>query len=500
MVVKDFKVMTLNPPFHPKFSRSSRSPAVSKGGCVYYPIWIGYTTGVLEQNNVPVKLFDAPAESRGLEESLHIIKDYNPDLIVMDSTTASIANDLHVANEIKKILPDAFIVFVGTHPTAVPFEVLKSSKNVDAVALSEHEHTIRDLSFALRDGKPVADVAGLVYRTTNSKGEEEFEISPKREPASGEELDKMPFVSEVYSRHLNIKNYFYPSVLYPEVTIITGRGCPFRCTFCVYPQTMGGHEYRVRSPENVVDEFEWIFENLDVKDIMIEDDTFTANRERINKICDLIVERGLQDKVTWTCNARADVDLDTLKNMKRAGCRLLCVGFESGEQEILNNVKKGTQLQIIRQFMKDTKKADVLVHGCFMLGNKGETKQTIRTTIEFAKELEPDTAQFFPIMVYPGTEAYDYFKKEGLIKAESYGDWLDKEGNHNTIISRPGLTDKELVELCDRGRWEFYMRPKYVLRKIWQGITHPKEFPRLLKSSKSFFKYLLLGSESVRTN
>jgi len=256
---------------------------------------------------------------------------------------------------------------------------------------------------------------------------------------------------------------------------------------------MNGRGYRKRGVDNLLAEFEYIKENFpEVKEIFVEDDTFTADPVRVDEFCRKKVEAG--NKLLWSCNARADVKLETLQQMKKAGCRLLCVGVESGEQEILNNIKKGTNIEGIRQFMKDTKKAGILVHGCFMLGNKGDTKETIRKTVDFAIELEPDTAQFFPIMVYPGTEAYDWVKKEGFLVSEDFTKWLDEEGNHNCMVSRPDLSNKELVEECNKGRKRFYMRPKYILSKFIQIFTHPQEAPRIFKSTKTFLKHLTPGN------
>jgi radical SAM superfamily enzyme YgiQ (UPF0313 family) len=333
---------------------------------------------------------------------------------------------------------------------------------------------------------------GITYR--NEKGEIVKNEDAPDVPA--EELNKLPFISQIWKKHLKIKDYFYPSVLWPEVTIVTGRGCPFRCSFCDWPQTFTGHNFRSRSVTNIVDEFEWIKNNLpEVKDIMIEDDTFTVDRERVKKICEEIISRNL--KIVWTVNCRADVDLETLKIMKKAGCRLVCVGVESASQEILNNIKKGTNIQKIEQFFKDTKEADVLVHACFMMGNKGETKETIKQTVEFAKKIKPDTVQFFPIMVYPGTEAYEWAKTNNFLTIDSqkWENWLLEDGTHNTIVSTDKLTAKELVEACDEARRDFYMRPAFIAEKIWEGITTPSEFPRLVKSSRTFFKYLFDSKE-----
>lgn len=477
------RILLLNPPFMDKFSRSSRSPAVTKGGTIYYPIWLAYATGVLEKEGHEVKLIDAPAENISLEKTLKIAEEFEPELVVIDTSTASIHSDIKVLEKIKEI-HECFYVLVGTHPSALPEKVLRMSEKIDAIARHEYDYILRELAKELQKEKPeLKNVRGLSFFRNGS-------VIHNEDMPLIENLDEIPFVSEVYKKHLKIENYFYAANLYPEITIVTGRGCPFRCTYCLIPQTLMGRQYRTRSVDNVIAEVEYIKENFPkVKEVFLEDDTFTANKYRVREFCEKLIEKRL--KIIWSTNARADVDLETLKKMKEAGCRLLCVGFESGEQEILNNIHKGTRIDAIKQFMKDTKEAGILVHGCFMLGNKGETKETIEKTVKFAKELEPDTAQFFPIMVYPGTEAYDYFKQKGFLLSEDYSKWLDGKGMHNCMVSRPWLTNEELVELCDNARMEFYMRPKYIGRKIKQAVTDPKEIPRILKSGKTFSKHLI---------
>ncbi len=479
------KILMLSPPFLYRFSRTSRSPAISKGGCVYYPIWMGYATGVLEQAGHNVKLVDAPANGMTQEGAVELVKEWKPELMVLDTVTASFRNDVKVLEALKKVNPKSFAIMVGTHVGALPEESINASEKIDAVARGEYDHILKDLAEALEKKKPLETVLGITFRD----GEGKIKFTPNMPPLETPELDAMPFASKVYKKHLRINDYFYPSVLFPEVTIITGRGCKFRCTFCKFPQTLTGHSYRARSPKNVVDEFEWISKNLpEVKDIMIEDDTLTQDRERTIEICREVLRRNL--KVTWTCNARADVDLETMQWMKKAGCRLLCVGFESSNQEILNNIKKGTRIEKIEQFMNDTKKADMLVHGCFMLGNMGETKETIKATVEWAKKLDPDTAQFFPLMLYPGTEAYRWASENNFLSTHNWEEWLTPEGTHNTILNTDKLSAKELVEGCDWARKEFYMRPSYILGRLKVAVTQPREARRLLMGGKTFMKYL----------
>jgi radical SAM superfamily enzyme YgiQ (UPF0313 family) len=301
-------------------------------------------------------------------------------------------------------------------------------------------------------------------------------------------------VSAVYRNHLPIEPYFYGHSRHPLVVIVTGRGCPFRCTYCVVPQTLQGHRYRKRSVDNVAAEFKYINDTFpEAREIMIEDDTLTADRKRCRRLAQRLIEIGAT-RIPWSANARADVDYETMRLMKKAGCRLFCVGFESGDQQILDNIRKGTRIDRIRSFVKDAKRAGILVHGCFMVGNRGESRETLETTLRFAKELNPDTAQFYPIMVYPGTADYDFFSRKGWIVSDNFRDWLTDEGLHSSVVSNPDLTYEQLVLFCDRARREFYLRPRYILAKMVQMVRHPSEAKRIVKAARTLVRYLLTPS------
>ena len=396
------KILMLNPPFLPKFSRFSRSPAVTKSGTLYYPIWHAYATGVLEKEGHAVKLIDAPAEGLEREDCYQIAKEFSPQMVVVYTSTPSIYNDVEIAGNIKELLPESFVVLTGPHVSALPEESLNLDKRVDAVATHEYDMTLLELVSVLSGTKKLFDVRGIIFRER-----EKIITNVEREYIN--DLDSLPFVSDVYKRHLRIENYFYAHCRYPVLSIFTSRGCNAQCDFCVYPEQMYGRRQRQRSPENIVEEFEFIERELpQVKEVLIDDDTFSFSQEHTMKLCEIMIQKKI--KLPWTVECRANLKYETMVMMKKAGCRLIVVGFESAEDQILKNIKKGLTVERMRQFVKDAKKAGIMIHACFMAGNKGETRDTLMKSLKFAKEMNADTFQFFPLMVYPGTEAYEWAK------------------------------------------------------------------------------------------
>ncbi len=485
-------ILVCNPPFLEMFSRESRSPAVNKSGTLYYPMWLAYAVGYLEKHGHNVLFLDAPAHHLTTEDICERAREFGADLGVFGTSTPSIYNDIEVACEIKRALPELFTCLVGVHVSAVPEQTLhEAPAQLDAIAIHEYDDTLNDLADKLpectaenRDQR-LSTIKGLAYRTMEGKIERNDDRDFIRD------LDQFPFVSSVYKRHLgNISPYFYGHSRHPLVVIVTGRGCPFHCTYCVVPQTLHGHTYRKRSIPDIVNEFVYIQENFpEAKEIMIEDDTLTIDRKRCRDLARGLIEAG-GTRIPWSANSRADVDLETLKMMKKANCRLLCVGFESGDQQILDNIRKSMTLDKIHAFRKNARRAGILIHGCFMVGNKGETDKTLAKTLSFAKKLNPDTAQFYPIMVYPGTEAYNHFKEQGHVQTDNYREWITPEGLHSSVVSVPGMSREKLVAFCNRARREFYLRPRYIILKIAQIITRPGERKRIFKAFGTFRRFL----------
>ncbi len=479
------KVLFLNPPYFPMFSRESRSPCVTKSSTLYWPMFMCYAAGCVEADGNEIMVIDAPAMDLDLEKTLERVKGFKPELAVLNTSTPSINNDMRVGRVLKESL-GCSIAMMGTHATAEPVEILEREEAIDFVISGEADYTARELVRHLRGDGPneSQEIQGISWRNGP-------ELVKNSERHKIDDLDSLPWVSKVYHKHLFscYKRYFYGANINPLIVILSGRGCPFRCTYCVIPQTMTGHTYRKRSIKDVVDEMAFIKESFpDLGEIFFEDDTFTAHPTRTMDLCKEVIARGL--KVTWSANARADVKFEVLDLMKKAGCRELCVGFESSSGDVLKNVKKGLALGMAEKFMGASNKAGILIHGCFMVGNLGDTKETLQNTLEFAKKLNPNTAQFYPIMAYPGTTAYDEAKGRGELASTDYDHWLDKDGQHNTTVIRKGLTSQDLVDFCDRARREFYLRSGYIFTQAKMALTNSRERYRIFRGAGTLFKHL----------
>jgi anaerobic magnesium-protoporphyrin IX monomethyl ester cyclase len=472
------RVLFLNPPFHPRFSREQRSPAVTKSGTLYYPKWLATAAGVAIQNGHDVDLVDAPAGNFSVQAVIDRIQAKNIEAVICDTSTPSILNDVSVVEALVAANPSLHVLMVGRHVSSLPKETLAMSNSLQAVAIREYEYTVRDWIAAKASGADLSAVDGLVWRKSTG------EIITNKQREAIKNLDELPFVSEVYKRFLHTPDYFYGHSLWPLVVFDTSRGCPYHCSFCVYPQTFSGHTMRYRSVSHVADEFEFVAKEMpEIKTVMLEDDTFDAN-----------------------CRADIGADVEFLSVVHKAGARLFCVGFESGDVDVINGMKKNNDdrrdskyHEEAHKFVRRCQDAGIMVHGCFMVGNLNETPASMEKTLDFAKKLRPDTAQFFPIMVYPGTVAYQEAKKREYIQIEDWGAWLTKDGLHNSVVTLPNITHEQLVSFCDRARRSFYLAPSYLSYKLKQSLKDRRELQRNVKGFLTLSKYLLKGSQHEKT-
>lgn len=477
------KILMLNPPFMDKYSKSSRSPAVTKSGTIYFPLWLSYATGVLDKKGHELKILDAPAKCLTKDDALKQIKDFNPQLVVIDTSTPSINSDLNFTKCIKEALPSVKTCLVGSHVSATFSEILpEKAAYVDFIAKHEYDYTLPEVAEAIEGKRALSDVLGICYCEDSV-----LKVNPDRPFI--EDLDELPFVSEVYKKYLDIEDYFYAHVSFPSVSIFSSRGCPSKCFYCMYSQVMFGKAYRKRSAKNLFEECQYIVKNFpNVKEILIDDDNFSVDQKNVKEFCQLMIDNKLPLK--WVVQCRVNLKYETMVLMRKAGCRLVVVGYESGNQKILDNMHKGITLEQSRKFNAAAKKAGMRVHGCFMVGNPGETKKTMMETLNFAKSLRMDTAQFFPLIVYPGTEAWTWAKQNNFIKAKSYDEWLTPDGMHNCVLSTPEVSSQELVDFCNYARKKFYLRPKYIMMKAGECLTNKDDLVRTAKSFKTFAKYL----------
>lgn len=476
------KITALNPPFISHFSRGQRSPAVTRSGTLYYPIWLSYAVGALEQEGHTVQFIDSPAMNMDIAATAARVKEFAPDLIVLETSTPSIINDTEVADQLSGI--GAKVLILGTHPSALPEESVLLGKKFDGAILGEYERPLLAAVRALEGNLPLEGIPGTAIRRTDGSG---TTVTPPEGYIT--DLDSLPFVSSVYKTHLPVNKYNNPNALHPQVMIMGGRGCPNQCSFCVFPQTLTGRHYRSRSVKNVVAEMKWVEENMpEVQAIFFEDDTIAADMERLRLLSAEIIKAGVT--ISWTCNMRATADLETLRQCHSAGLRSVCVGFESGCDEILSAMRKGVKTEQMVKFMKDARSAGILVHGCFLFGIPGENAETASRTLDFALKLNPDTAQFYPLMVYPGTDAYSDVQKAGLLVTSSWRDWLKEDGTHACVVRTSDMNPDQLVEFCNYARRKFYLRPGYILKKAWRSLFDRGERHRTLLAFRTFRKYI----------
>jgi hopanoid biosynthesis associated radical SAM protein HpnJ len=464
------KPLFLNPPTYEDFDggAGARYQASREVTSFWYPTWLCFPAGMIEGSRV----VDAPVQKLNLEDCLAIAQDF--DMVVMYTSTPTLHLDIETARRIKERKPSTITVFTGPHVTVLPEESLTAAKGaVDVVCRGEFDYTVKELA----EGMPWNDIDGISFFRDG------MIIHTKERPPI-EDLDVLPFASQVYMRDLPVNEYIIPHFLHPYVSIYSSRGCPSKCIYCLWPQTFSGRKMRTRSPENVYQEVKWIVENIPgIREISFDDDTFTADREHARAVAEKIKPLG----ISWTINARANCDYETLRIMRDGGLRHVVVGFESGNEQILKNIKKGvTKAQAI-EFTRNCKKLGLSVHGAFVMGLPGETRETIKETIEFARCLDLNSIQASLASPYPGTEFYDLCQKEGWISSESF---IDDTGHQTCVINYPHLSSKEIFDAVEDLYNKFYFRPKYIFRSIVKMISNGEERKKMLKEGRQYLSYM----------
>ena len=466
------KTLFLHPPSYEGFDggAGSRYQARREIRSFWYPTWLAQPAALVSGS----RLVDAPPARISLNQLLPTARDY--ELLVLHTSTPSFASDVKVAEALRDVNPDLKIGFVGARVAVQPEESLKASTAIDFVARNEFDFTTKEVA----EGRPFARIDGLSYR--NAAGA--LVHNPER--AILEDMDQLPFVTEVYKRDLDIENYFIGYLKHPYISLYTGRGCKSRCTFCLWPQTVGGHRYRVRSVGHVVDEIRLARQYFpEVKEFFFDDDTFTDNLPRAEAIARELGKLG----VTWSCNAKANVPRSTLKVLRDNGLRLLLVGYESGNQQILHNIKKGMLVDVARRFTKDCHELGITIHGTFILGLPGETKETIQETIKFATEINPHTIQVSLAAPYPGTFLHRQAVENGWFDA-AHAELVDEHGIQIAPLHYPHLSHEEIFDSVEVFYKRFYFRAGKIASIVGEMVRSPEMMARRLREGVEFFQFL----------
>lgn len=436
----------------------------------WFPTWLAQPAALVPGS----KLVDAPPHNQTLADVTNMARDF--DLCVMHTSTPSFASDVKVAEALKAANPAMKIGLIGAKVAVQAHESLRDAPVVDWVARNEFDFTVKEAA----EGRDLSSIKGLSFR--NGEGV----IVHNDDRPMLENMDDLPFVSEVYKRDLDHKKYFIGYLKHPYISFYTGRGCKSRCTFCLWPQTVGGHRYRTRSVGHVLEEIAFIKQAYpDVKEIFFDDDTFTDNLPRAEEIA-----RGLgRMGVTWSCNAKANVPRDSLKIMRDNGLRLLLVGYESGNQQILHNIKKGMRIEVAKQFTKDCHELGIAIHGTFILGLPGETKETIEETIRFAIETNPHTLQVSLAAPYPGTFLYEQAAREGWLDTANT-DYVDAHGVQIAPLAYQHLSHQEIFDSVETFYKRFYFRAPKIASICGEMIRDRQMLVRRLREGVEFFGFL----------
>ncbi len=465
------KALFLSPPSYAGFDggAGSRYQCKREVTSFWYPTWLAQLAALVDGS----KLVDAPARGLSLQDVLPMAKEY--ELMVLYTSTPTFNNDVKIAESFKKENPQLIIGICGPHVAYAPEPSVTASDAIDFVAGNEFDFTIKEVA----EGKPYQEIDGLTYKVDGKP----VHTKPR---AVLEDMDKLSWVTPVYRRDLQTTDYYNGYMLHPYLSLYTGRGCKSRCTFCLWPQTISGHNYRVRTVDNIAAEMKWARDNFpEVKEFFFDDDTLTDNIEQVEALAKELGKLG----ITWSCNAKANVPYKTLKVMKENGLRLLLVGYESGVKQILINIKKGIRLDKAREFTENCHKLGILIHGTFILGLPGETRDTIQETLQYAIELNPKTIQVSLPAAYPGTFLYNQAKENNWLEREGT-DLLADDGVQHSVLSYPHLSSEEIFEAVEMFYKRFYFRPGKMAALTLDMLKSPSVMKRQLREGVEFFRFL----------
>lgn len=388
-----------------------------------FPFFLAYAASLLKKKYKEVKLIDAIASGVDGHEFIKNVRQYNPELIVIETSTPSFGNDIRIIKNIREQLSDSKIALCGPHASVFPRQILEENKFIDYIFFGEYEYTVSDLVGCLDNAESLENILGLVYRSETG-----IKTNPPRPTIDN--LDDLPW-PERGDVPIYRYNDGFAGLPQPNVQMWASRGCSFQCTFCLWPQVIyGEHKYRKRDPVDVVDEMEWLINQFGFKAIYFDDDVFNMDKKQVLGICNEINRR--RNNIPWAAMARADLmDYEILESMRTAGAYAIKYGIESASQEILNSCKKNMDLEKAKEAIRITKKLGIKVHLTFCSGLPGETERSVAETNKFIKDVSPDSLQFSFAVPFPGTSYFNYARDKGWPLSDA---WSDYDGNYKSII------------------------------------------------------------------
>jgi len=467
------KTILVHPPFGLE-ELTGESASMKEVMNIIPPLGICYIAAYLEENGKDVEIIDCTPLEMSYGDLIAELDRGQPDVVGLSATTPSFESALKTATLVRERLPESVIVLGGVHVTALPEETL-SCKLFDIGVIGEGELTMLELVNHLEKHglKKLSKIKGIAFRRGKT-----VVLTGKREFI--QDLDSLPMPA----RHLipPLEKYHPTPASYkklPHADLMTSRGCPSLCTFC--DRSVFGCSFRGRSAENVVDEVEELVNKYGVKDIKFFDDTFTLDTRRLNRICELFRERGID--VPWSCLTKVNlVSKEMLLMMKKAGCWQILYGIESGDPHMMELLKKGTTVEQNEKAVKLAKEVGLNVRCDFLFGTPGDSIESMRKTLEFAKKLNPDLAHFNKFTPYPGTEIYQNLVKEGY---EFDFSKSCSQLDHGLIMYCPeGVDQEEYRKFIDQAYRQFYLRPAYIGRQLKQ-IRSLEDVKRMWKGFKA---------------
>lgn len=457
------KVLFFTPPSMESFVRLGRCGGKSKGGEKWPPVKLMFCAGML-RGLADVRMIDADA-NLGMKDFLGRVERFGPDLIVFEPTPASLNLEIKAVSEVKKLFPEVKALCIGGFATPLAKELLEAFKSLDYVVSGEAEKTLEEF---VRTSK---EVKGLWYR----KGEK---IVFSGERGFVRNLDDLPFPAhEMIDKTL----YNSPVVKRRPFTITeSSRGCPYKCIFC-NAHFLDGKVPRFRSTGKLIEEMNFI-SGLGFKEVKFNDETFTLNRKRVMGFADELIKQRLD--LSWKCNTRADfLDLELLKRMKKSGCHAMFIGVESAEPKILDYYKKDISLRKVEDAVKRSKEVGIKVILHFIFGAPDDDWDSIQRSIKFALKVEPDYVGFNILTPYPGTEIHKELKGRYF----KTNDWSVFDQSHTAGLRTKHLSSGDLEGAIRIANRTFYMRPKYVAKRILS-----------IRSRSEFYNFLRLGYGFLR--